>query len=151
MQTLESALAAIALACVLTGCSSNSPMIADKSVMVSSSAQISQEALFGAVIAGVVAWHVMDPLAPTWKIERRKLAEDRYRIDLRQKRFAVGGDGEARQIFQRAAEALAEDTGYPGYTILSYAEGFDASTPIGQRVSRGIVQLTWMEEAALAR
>ena len=90
-------------------------------------------------------------LAPTWGIARRKLAENRYRIDLRQKRFAVGGDGEAQQVFHRAAETLAEENGYSGYTIVSYSEGIESGPLLSERVSRGVVLLTRIEEAALAR
>jgi hypothetical protein len=151
MQTPQFALAGLALTVALAGCSSTSPLIGNREIAVSPHLYIVHEALVGAAIVGAAVWYVTDPMAPTWKIERRKLAEDRYRIDLRQKRFAVGGDGEARQIFQRAAESLAEDTGFPGYTIVSYTEGFEASTPIGQRVSRGVVQLKWIEEAELGR
>lgn len=88
------------------------------------------------------------PAAPTWSVERRKLADDRYVFDLRQKYFAIGGDGEAQQVFQRAAEALAAEAGAAGYTVLSYTEGIESGPLIGQRVSRGLVRLDGIASAA---
>ncbi|MBI3526869.1 MAG: hypothetical protein HY067_02755 [Betaproteobacteria bacterium] len=148
MNILKSAAASFILIALASGCSSTHPLIADKSVLVSPGLHVSHQALAGAAIAGAVVWYVVDPLAPTWGIARRKLAQDRYRIDLRQKRFAVGGDGEARQVFHRAAETLAEENGYSGYTIVSYTEGLESGPLLGQRVSRGVVLLTRTEEAA---
>lgn len=98
-----------------------------------------------------MVWYVVDPLAPTWGIERRKLAEDRYRIDLRQKRFAMGGDGEAQQVFHRAAETLAEENGHAGYIIVSYTEGIESGPLLSQRVSRGVVLLTSAVDASASR
>jgi len=150
MNTLKTA-ASLILIALGSGCSTTQPMIPDKSWMVSPSVEISYEALAGAAVAAVVVWYVADPLAPTWGIERRKLSADRYRIDLRQKRFAVGGDGEAQQVFHRAAETLAEESGFAGYTILSYTEGIESGPLIAQRVSRGVVLLTSAADAAVSR
>ena len=151
MNTLKSAATSLILIALASGCSTTSPLIADKSVLVSPSVELTYEAIAGAALAGIVVWYVADPMAPTWGIERRKLAEDRYRIDLRQKRFAVNGDGEAQQVFHRAAETLAEENGYSGYTIVSYTEGLESGPLLSQRVSRGVVLLTRNEEATLAR
>ncbi|HVY06204.1 MAG TPA: hypothetical protein VHB46_09530 [Burkholderiales bacterium] len=141
MNSPKALAACVALSLACGACSSTSPLIADKSVLVSPSVEISYEAIAGALVAGVVVWYFADPMAPNWGIQSTKLAEDRYRIDLRQKRFAIGGDGEANQTFHRTAETLAEKNGYTGYTVLSYTEGIDAGPLISQRVSRGVVQL----------
>ena len=151
MKPLKNAAASLILIALGSGCSTTSPLIADKSLLLSPSVELTYEAMAGAALAGAVVWYVADPLAPTWGIERRKLAEDRYRIDLRQKRFAVNGDGEAQQVFHRAAETLAEENGYSGYTIVSYTEGLESGPLLSQRVSRGVVLLTRNEEATLAR
>ena len=151
MNTLKSAAASLILIALGSGCSTTSPLIADKSRLLSPSVELTYEAMAGAALAGVVVWYFADPMAPAWGVARRKLAPDRYRIDLRQKRFAVNGDGEAQQVFHRAAETLAEENGYSGYTIVSYTEGLESGPLLSQRVSRGVVLLTRSEQAALVR
>ena len=151
MNSLKNAAIRLILIALASGCSSTQPMIADKSVQLTSGMQISYATLTAVAIAGVVVWYIADPLAPTWSIARRKLADDRYRIDLRQKRLAVGGDGEAQQVFHRAAETLAEENGFSGYTIVSYTEGIESGPLLGQRVSRGIVLLTSAYNASVSR
>lgn len=140
--------AGLLLIALASGCSTSKPFIPDKSLWISPSVSISYEALAGAAVAGAVIWYVADPLAPTWGVAQRKLAGNRYRIDLRQKKFALGGDGEAQQVFQRTAETLVEENGYTGYTILSYSEGIESGPLLGQRVSRGVVLLTGAVETA---
>lgn len=135
-------IAAPILIALASGCSTSKPFIPDKSVWISPSVSVSYEALAGAAIAAAVIWYVADPLAPTWGVARKQLADDRFRLDLRQKKFALGGDGEARQVFYRAAESLAEENGYSGFTVVSYTEGIESGPLLDQRVSRGIVLLT---------
>jgi hypothetical protein len=150
MKTIQN-IAAVTLAVACTACSTTHPIIADKSVLLSPGAHISYEAIAATALAGVAVWYLADPMAPTWGIESRKLAEDRYRIDLKQKRFAVNGDGEAEQVFERTAERLAHDNGFTSYTVLSYTEGIESGPLLSQRVSRGVVQLnqlTRLETAA---
>ena len=151
MTNQKIAATSLLLIALSTGCSTTEPLIADKSLLISPSVEISYEALAGAAIATVAVWYFADPMAPTWGIARRKLAEDRYLIDPRQKRFAVNGDGEAQQVFHRAAETLAEENGYAGYIIVSYSEGLESGPLLSQRVSRGVVLLTRGEHAALTR
>ena len=151
MKNIETIAASFAIIAACTACSTTHPIIADKSVLLSPGAHISYEGLAGAALVGAAIWYLADPMAPTWGIERKKLTEDRYRIDLRQKRFAVGGDGEAEQVFERAAHALAQENGFAGYTVLSYTEGIESGPLLSQRVSRGVVQLnqlTLLETAA---
>lgn len=126
------------------GCSTTAtqPFIADKAVWLSPSVSVSYEALAGAAIAAAVIWYIADPMAPTWGVNLRKLTDDRYRIDLRQKKFALGGDGEAQQVFHRAAEKLAEENGFAGYRILNYTESLENGPLLDQRTSRGVIQLT---------
>jgi len=142
--------AGLLLIALASGCSTTKPFIPDKSLWISPSVSVSYEALAGAAIAAAVVWYVADPMAPTWGVARRKLAEDRYRIDLRQKNFAVGGDGEARQVFYRAAETLAEENGYSGFVIMFYSEGLESGPLLDQRVSRGVVLLTGAIDTASA-
>lgn len=142
--------AGLILLLAATGCSSNQPFIADKSVWVSPSVSVSYEALAGAALAGAIIWYVADPMAPTWGVSLEKLAGDHYRISLRQKNFALGGDGEARQVFHRAAERLAGENGFAGYNILNYTESLESGPLLDQRTSRGIIQLTNAPEMTAA-
>jgi len=134
--------AAILLALSAGGCSTAEPFIADKSLWVSPSVSIPYEAIAGAVVAGAIIWYVADPMAPTWGVNLQKIADDRYRINLRQKKFALGGDGEAQQVFHRAAERLAEEAGYAGYRVLTYTESLESGPLLDQRTSRGVIQLS---------
>ena len=142
--TLRRCLSCLVLLAATAGCSTTATntLIADKSVWLSPSVSISYEALAAAAIAGVIVWYVADPMAPTWGVNLHKLSDDRYRIDLRQKKFALGGDGEAHQVFHRAAERLAEENGYAGYRILNYTESLESGPLLDQRTSRGVIQLT---------
>ena len=151
MNSLKSAAACLTLIACCMACSTSTQLVGNRSVLLSPGVQISHEAVLGAALAGVAIWYVADPLAPTWGVARKKLAEDRYRIDLRQKRFAVGGDGEAQQVFHRAAETLAEESGFSDYTIVTYTEGIESGPLISQRVSRGVVLLSGPIEKTASR
>jgi len=85
---------------------------------------------------------VFDPLVPNWDLKEVRLADNQYQLLMRMKRYHTGGDGEARQIFQRHAAKLVRDGGYAGYQIMSYSEGIDSSTlPAAQIVAEGVVLL----------
>ena len=131
MKPLKNTATSLILIAVGTGCSTTRPQIADQPLPHSPGVQTSHEAP-----------------APMWGIERRKLGQNRYRIDLRQKQFAIGGEGEAQQFFHRAAQALAEENGFPGYTIYSYTEGIESGPLLWQRVARGVVLLTSAADAS---
>ncbi|MDD5298563.1 MAG: hypothetical protein PHU46_16800 [Rhodocyclaceae bacterium] len=98
--------------------------------------------LIGYTGALTIAYLVIDPLAPNWEVKETRLAANEYQLSLRMKNFHTGGDGEARQVFQRRAAKLARDGGYGGYQIVSYTEGIDSTTvPSAQQVSDGVIQL----------
>ena len=65
MSTLKSAATSLLLIGLGTGCSSTKPQIAEQSLLSSPGVQTSHE----------------DPV-PMWDIERRRLGQNRYRIDL---------------------------------------------------------------------
>ncbi len=92
-------------------------------------------------LMGAAAYYVIDPLAPNWEVAHTQTGGTRYRIDLRMKRFHLGGDGEADLIFKRHAEELAELMGNGEYHLLSYSEGIDSNMSIPQRWSRGVIDL----------
>lgn len=113
------------------------PIIPNESLVLSKSLTIPAEAL----ALGAVIYYVVDPLSPNWQIEEARIGENRFRISLRKKRFATGGDGEATQIFYRRAQSIVTENGYAGYTVLEFGEGVESTVPIAQRVSQGIIQV----------
>lgn len=113
------------------------PLLPNRSLQVTRSLSIPLEGL----ALGAALYLVTDPLGPNWRIEESRLAADRFRIALRRKHFASGGEGEAMQVFNRRAEQLARDHGHAGYTVLEYSEGIDSALPIAQRVSAGVIRL----------
>ncbi len=90
---------------------------------------------------GAAAYYVIDPLAPNWEVAQRQLSDTRYRIDLRMKRFHLGGDGEADLLFKRHAEELAALMGNGEYHLVAYSEGIDSNMSIPQRWGRGVIDL----------
>ena len=90
---------------------------------------------------GLVGYAIFDPLAPTWAIEARVTGEDRVQLDLWMKRWVSGGEGEARQVFQRNARQLVDEGGYAGYDVLHYEEGMDATRPFARRTANGEIRL----------
>ena len=127
------AFAALAVA----GCKSiegTSPaLIPNKALAVSRSLTIPLDTL-------VLDAAVFDPLAPNWHIEQQALGDGRYAFALTKKRFSTGGDGEAMPILRRRLDQLAGKHGYPGYVILTYAEGIESRMPMAQRVTQATVQ-----------
>ncbi|OGT70854.1 MAG: hypothetical protein A3I78_06345 [Gammaproteobacteria bacterium RIFCSPLOWO2_02_FULL_56_15] len=113
------------------------PIIPNESIAIAKSLSIPAEAL----ALGVVIYFVVDPLSPNWQIEEARIGENRFRISLRKKRFATGGDGEATQVFYRRAEQIVRENGYAGYTVLEFGEGVESTVPIAQRVSHGIIEV----------
>lgn len=97
----------------------------------------------------LIAYAIYDPLAPTWRITVTQLDEQRVRFDLRMKRLATGGEGEARRIFRRNAEQLMADGGFVSYEVLRYEEGIESTRPFAHRFASGEIRLarsaTWPE------
>jgi hypothetical protein len=133
---------AFALSC-LCACSSmddySGPrtLIPARQLNVSPSLAISAE---GIVAAGI-AYAIIDPLAPNWKVQVEPLGPRRYRVNMTMKRFFTGGEGESNWVFRRAAEKLQHEGGYAEYEILSYSEGIESKVTLAQRVASGVVEL----------
>ncbi len=83
---------------------------------------------------------VVDPLAPNWRIETRPLSGGRYAIALKMKHFAIGGDGEAHQVFLREAGRIAEERGVREYRIAEFSESIESTVPLARRVARGVIE-----------
>jgi len=112
-------------------------IVPNKSVSLAPSLQVPLE---GLLLGAAVYWYV-DPLAPNWQVQEARLGPDLYRIELRRKPVASGGDGEANALFRRRAEQLARDQGHAGYDILEFQTGIDSTLPLARRVASGVVQL----------
>ncbi|MFN7085452.1 MAG: hypothetical protein ACK4N4_02350 [Burkholderiales bacterium] len=112
-------------------------IVPNKSLNLSRSLQIPLEGL----LLGTAIYLVVDPLSPNWRIEESRAGDDAFRLALRRKPFASGGEGEAMQVLQRRAEQLARDHGRSGYTIVEFTEGIESTLPLAQRVSHGVVRL----------
>lgn len=80
-------------------------------------------------------------LSSNWQIEVARIGDNRFRISMRKRRFAAGGDGEATQLFYRQAERIVRENGYAGYTVLEFGQGVESTVPIAQRVSQGIIEV----------
>ena len=136
----KSTCAVLAVGVALAGCASKdgpSPvLIPNKELSISRSLSLPAEG----VVLGVLAFVIIDPLAPNWRIEQYDLGDRRYAFALTKKRFATGGDGEAEQVFRRRAAALAREQGYASYEVLEFTSGIESHMPIAQRVARGVVQ-----------
>lgn len=95
----------------------------------------------------LVAYAIYDPFAPTWTVNVTQLDEDRTRLDLQMKSLITGGDGEARQVFMRNAQRLADARGVAGFDVVRYEEGIDSTRPFAHRVASGEVRFvrsrTW--------
>lgn len=95
------------------------------------------------LIAGVayLTYKVVDPAAPSWKIQEVHLNAQRYRFNLAMKSFSNGGVGEARQVLARRAAALAAEQGYGGWQIQRYEESIDSRLMWPQRTAEAEVAL----------
>ncbi|QSI78756.1 MULTISPECIES: hypothetical protein [Niveibacterium] len=114
----------------------STPLIPNAAINVADGLTIALEDIVaGAAVIGV-AYYVIDPLAPNWTLRAVRLDEDRYRIAMRMKRFHMGGEGEAMQLFKRQAEDMVRAQGYSSYTIARYEEGQESNW-ISERVASG--------------
>ena len=85
---------------------------------------------------GAVVNFVVEPLTSGWRIKQTRIGENRFRIELRRKRFTTGGDGEVTQVFYRRAEQIIRENGYAGYIVVEFGEGIDSMFPVSQRVAQ---------------
>lgn len=142
-------LVALGLCLLLAGCSttekaipSSGYLLPNASLKMSPSISLPLEKVvtWGAV-AGL-AYLVLDPLAPNWKIEEAPLGDDHVHFSLRMKRFYTGGTGEAHVVFHRRAKELMRLNGFTDYKVIEYNEGMDSSVLGSQRTAQGVVVLT---------
>lgn len=142
------AVAILAAALVAAGCGTlsgtyprSNPLLPAASLHLTENTTVSLEKLVTYAGVAGLAYLVLDPLAPNWRIEEAALGQGEYHLSLRMKRLHAGGDGEARQVFHRRAARLAREGGYAGYEVLAYSEGVESGLP-AQRVGEGVIRLT---------
>ena len=90
-----------------------------------------------------VGYWLTDPLAPNWTVNMDVASQENnlYKIQLNNKLYTTGGNGEARVIFRNAAEQLVAQERAQGYIIITYEEGLDSEFLGGRRYARGVIQL----------
>lgn len=116
-----------------------SPIIPNASLRLTPNYSISLETM----LIGAAIFYFVDPLAPNWEGELRRLSDDTYSITLRSKRFrSTGGDGEAGRVFKRNADHIVRAGGYAGYDVLAYSEGIESEVIGAYRVAEGTIQLS---------
>lgn len=125
--------------CVLLGACS--PIIPDETIELTATQSYPLSDVLGVAAIAAIAWYVVDPLAPNWKVMEGRSADNRWHIDMRKKNFTTGGDGEAIELLHRHAAKLAELQGYRRYQILSYKEGVQSDIPFAHRWARGEIEL----------
>lgn len=84
---------------------------------------------------------IIEQVLLNWTIEQVHLGAQRYRIEMRKNRIAVGGEGEAMPLFMRCAEAIVARQRGGSYRIISFAEGLDSALPLPQRMAQGVVEI----------
>lgn len=118
------------------------PILPAGNIQLTRAASISASGLVMGSSLVAAGYFIVDPLAPNWEIKETRLQQREYQLSLRMKAFTSGGDGEARQIFQRRATALAREGGFGTYQILSYTEGLESTTfPAPHQVAEGVIRL----------
>lgn len=117
-------------------------LIPDANLRISPNYSITIEKIVYGAAGAALLYYIYDPLAPNWEVREEQVAEDTYRLSLRMKRFHIGGEGEASQLFRRWARALQEEGEASGYQIRDFVEGIESTTPIARRYAEGTVRLT---------
>jgi hypothetical protein len=147
----RAAAALLAAGLVLGGCASDGVSLAPLAIPAGARVASAAGLVTAELSAGAAAaFFLYDPFAPNWDIDVSPLGEDRVRMDLRFKRLPSGGDGEAHEVFVRAAERLVEEGHYAGYDVLRYQEGIESSRPFARRTAMGEIRLvrsrTWPDD-----
>lgn len=146
---------ALAIALLASGCANwNVPsrlegtfpgggsLIPDASFALTPGTTIQLEKIVNWGLYAGIAYLVLDPLAPNWRIEQATFPDDQFHLSLQMKRYYAGGAGEARAVFHRRAKELARSGGFDGYDVVEYSEALESSLLGSQRVASGVIRLT---------
>lgn len=91
------------------------------------------------VIGAIVVYYAKDGFV--WEVEDRRVADDVYRISVRQGKLKQSGQGEAEVYFKKRAEEIAAIQGCNGYTILELTQGLESDyLGVAQRVTEGKIR-----------
>ncbi len=150
---MKALLASLVLASAVSACTAPgatggvSPLVADRSLMLTANTSVAFSTLATAAVAGAAIYLVYDPLAPNWEISESALADDTYRFSLTMKRYHTGGAGESIQVFKRRAAQLQYERGYASYQIIEYTEGIESQTLGARRKAEGVIRLVQRQQA----
>jgi hypothetical protein len=115
-----------------------SPIVPNASLKLTPNFSLSLESM----LIGAAIYYFVDPLAPNWEGEMRRVSDDTFSITMRSKRFrSTGGDGEAGRVFKRNAAQVVREGGYAGYDILAYSEGIESEVIGALRYAEGTIRI----------
>ncbi len=115
-----------------------SPLVPDASLKLTPNFSLSLENM----LIGAAIYYFVDPLAPNWEGEMRRVDDDTFSISMRAKRFrSTGGDGEAGRVFKRNATQIVAEGGFRGYDVLSYSEGIESELIGAVRYAEGTIRI----------
>lgn len=140
-------LGALGLAFLLSACGSNrvGPLLSGTEIKVSPvDSLVAYRVVYAGMVIGAIQL-IYDPLAPNWSIDQTRVSEDTFRLDMRMKRYHVGGAGESMLVLKRRARQLQQELGYTDYRLVAYSEGIDSHTPVAQRFAEGTIQLVGLQ------
>jgi len=133
---------------VMAGCSSFSGDIPRKTAIVPKgslhllpSYSISYAGLVQVGLVAAAVYYITDPTAPVWEIVETRLPDDRVQYALNKGYLSLGGDGEARGVIMRRAEALAQEKGMAGFRVQRYEESIDSRILLPRRKAFAEIQL----------
>jgi hypothetical protein len=116
-----------------------SPIIPNASLKLTPNFSLSLENM----LIGAAIYYFVDPLAPNWEGEMRRVSDDTYNITMRSKRFrSTGGDGEAGRVFKRNAEQIIREGGFGRYEIVAYSEGIESEVIGALRYAEGTIRVS---------
>jgi hypothetical protein len=115
-----------------------SPIVPNASLKLTPNFSLSLESM----LIGAAIYYFVDPLAPNWEGEMRRVSDDTFSISMRSKRFrSTGGDGEAGRVFKRNAAQIVREGGYAGYDVLAYSEGIESELLGALRYAEGTIRI----------
>lgn len=115
-----------------------SPIVPNASLKLTPNFSLSLENM----LIGAAIYYFVDPLAPNWEGEMRRISDDTFSISMRSKRWrSTGGDGEAGRVFKRNAAQIVREGGFTGYDILAYSEGIESEVIGALRYAEGTIRI----------
>lgn len=91
-----------------------------------------------AVAVGVILLTNVPDLG--WNTRIAEQGDKRFRIEVTRQRWSGAGDGEFGRRFGQAAQRVVAENECGGFTVLSYAERYEAALLGTQRVAEGLIQ-----------